>query len=87
VKLDSGKLSVLADLLHTLRETKEKIVLVSNFTRTLDILQALLQAHNMSWCRLDGSTESSKRQQIVDHFNRVDADTCCPTLINTIANK
>jgi DNA repair and recombination protein RAD54B len=31
----------------------------------------------MTWCRLDGQTDSSKRQQIVDQFNRVDADTCC----------
>lgn len=39
----------------------------------------------MTWCRLDGDTESSKRQQIVDQFNSVDADTCCtsPSFTNS----
>jgi DNA repair and recombination protein RAD54B len=78
-RMDSGKLSVLEGFLQTLRTTseKEKVVLVSNFTKTLDILQCLLQSNGMTWCRLDGDTDSSKRQQIVDKFNSVDANICC----------
>jgi DNA repair and recombination protein RAD54B len=60
-----------------LRQTKEKIVLVSNFTSTLDVLQVLLGSKGMTWCRLDGNTDTNKRQQIVDQFNIADADTCC----------
>jgi DNA repair and recombination protein RAD54B len=75
---DSGKLSVLQSLLAELhRLTSEKVVVVSNFTKTLDLLQALLQANNMTWCRLDGDTDPSKRQIIVDKFNSCDSKTCC----------
>ena len=75
---DSGKLSVLKNLLVELhRMTAEKVVLVSNFTKTLDVLQVLLQVNNMTWCRLDGDTDPSKRQIIVDKFNSCDSKTCC----------
>ena len=78
IKRNSGKLSILKNLLTTVRaQTQEKIVLVSNFTSTLDILQSLLQSINVTWCRLDGDTDPSKRQTIVDNFNRVDPQTCC----------
>ena len=77
-KSDSGKLAVLENLLHILHSTTcEKVVLVSNFTSTLNVLQNLLSSKNYSWCRLDGDTDQNKRQQIVDNFNRVDAKTCC----------
>ena len=78
---NSGKLAVLKSLLIQLRHsTMEKIILVSNFTSTLDILQSLLIANNMTWCRLDGTTDNSKRQQLVTYFNQVNADDCCNPL-------
>jgi DNA repair and recombination protein RAD54B len=75
---DSGKLSVLQNFLVELhRMTAEKVVIVSNFTKTLDLLQTVLQTNKMTWCRLDGDTDSSKRQLIVDKFNACDSKTCC----------
>jgi DNA repair and recombination protein RAD54B len=83
---DSGKLSVLTNFLVELhRMTAEKVVIVSNFTKTLDLLQAVLQRNNMTWCRLDGDTESSKRQHIVDKFNSCDSKTCCTCPPNGIS--
>lgn len=77
---NSGKLSVLRSLLIQLRQTTlEKIVLVSNFTSTLDLLEQLLRANNMKWCRLDGTTDNSKRQQLVTGFNQASAEDCCPS--------
>jgi DNA repair and recombination protein RAD54B len=67
----SGKLQVLHHLLNGVRSTtEEKVVLVSNYTSTLDLLQTHLVANNWKFLRLDGSTPSSKRQQMVDTFNR-----------------
>ena len=85
---DSGKLSVLKNLLIELhRMTAEKVVLVSNFTKTLDVLQVLLQVNNMTWCRLDGDTDPSKRQIIVDKFNSCDSKTCChPQQMDALSN-
>lgn len=52
--------------------TDEKIVLVSNYTSTLDVLQNLVSSRGLTWLRLDGSTPADKRQQLVEKFNRTD---------------
>ncbi|KAG0142161.1 hypothetical protein CROQUDRAFT_97881 [Cronartium quercuum f. sp. fusiforme G11] len=70
----SGKLIALASFLKVLRaDTDEKIILVSNFTSTLDIIQAHCHSEGYSFCRLDGKTPQNKRDDIVQTFNRVTA--------------
>ncbi|XP_012867995.1 PREDICTED: DNA repair and recombination protein RAD54B isoform X1 [Dipodomys ordii] len=68
---ESGKLQVLSKLLAVIRELRptEKVVLVSNYTKTLNILQEVCMRHGYSFARLDGQTPISQRQQIVDGFN------------------
>ncbi|XP_052572765.1 DNA repair and recombination protein RAD54B isoform X1 [Peromyscus californicus insignis] len=68
---ESGKLQVLVQLLaaiHELRPT-EKVVLVSNYRQTLNILEEVCKRHGYACSRLDGQTPVSQRQQIVDSFN------------------
>lgn len=79
----STKLRVLDQLMHNLRTTtREKIVLVSNYTATLDLLQTLLTSLSYHYLRLDGSTPSSKRQELVDAFNRSSASECFAFLLS-----
>lgn len=79
----SAKLRVLDQLLHKLStETDEKIVLVSNYTSTLDIIEALVTSLGYCHVRLDGSTPSNKRQDIVDTFNRSSATQCFAFLLS-----
>ena len=79
----STKLRALDQLLHTLRTTtEEKIILVSNYTTTLDLLQTLLASLAHPFVRLDGSTPSAKRQDIVDTFNRSPASQCFAFLLS-----
>ncbi|XP_044514132.1 DNA repair and recombination protein RAD54B [Gracilinanus agilis] len=68
---DSGKLQVLTKLLAAIRELSpsEKVVLVSNYTQTLNILQVVCTRHGYNCTRLDGQTPVVQRQQIVDGFN------------------
>lgn len=67
----SGKLRVLDALLHRLHETtEEKVVLVSNYTSTMDILARLITSLDYKYLRLDGSTPTSKRQDLVNQFNK-----------------
>ncbi|KAI4176577.1 MAG: hypothetical protein LQ343_000868 [Gyalolechia ehrenbergii] len=67
----ASKLRMLDNLLHTLRTTTdEKVVLVSNYTSTLDLLSQLLTSVGCTFSRMDGSTPSTKRQGIIDDFNR-----------------
>ncbi|CAG9574542.1 putative DNA repair and recombination protein RAD54 [Leishmania major strain Friedlin] len=47
----------------------DKLVIVSNFTQTLDIIAALCNSKQIAYFQLDGSTPIKKRQQLVDYFN------------------
>ncbi|KIY62493.1 hypothetical protein CYLTODRAFT_438881 [Cylindrobasidium torrendii FP15055 ss-10] len=67
----SGKLVALSRLLgHVKEKTEEKCVLVSNYTSTLEILEAFCRAKRYSFLRLDGSTPTAKRQEYVNLFNK-----------------
>jgi DNA repair and recombination protein RAD54B len=67
----STKIRTLDELLHKIRhQTDEKVVLVSNYTSTLDLLQTLLTSTGLPFLRLDGSTPAKQRQALVDEFNR-----------------
>ncbi|KAI5286110.1 helicase, partial [Ascosphaera acerosa] len=82
----SGKIRVLDQLLHTMSSTTdEKIVLVSNYTSTLDALAVLLASLSLPFLRLDGSTPPSKRQSLVDEFNRSSARSCFAFLLSAKA--
>lgn len=66
----SGKMQVLARMLARIRQdTNDKIVLISNYTQTLDIFEKLCRHHNYGCLRLDGSMNVNKRQKLVDKFN------------------
>jgi len=47
----------------------ERIVIVSNYTQTLDIIGQLCREHHWPLLRLDGTTSLKKRQKMVDEFN------------------
>uniref|UniRef100_A0A673B0X2 RAD54 homolog B n=1 Tax=Sphaeramia orbicularis TaxID=375764 RepID=A0A673B0X2_9TELE len=68
---DSGKLLVLSDLLTAIRRLSpsDRVVIVSNYTQTLDMLQDLFVHMGYNFCRLDGQTPTSQRQRLVDGFN------------------
>ncbi|KAL8842209.1 MAG: hypothetical protein Q9170_000615 [Blastenia crenularia] len=79
----STKLRMLDNLLHTLRTTTdEKVVLVSNYTTTLDLLGQLLTSVGSTFSRIDGSTPSGKRQGMIDDFNRSSAEHCFAFLLS-----
>ena len=66
----SGKFGVVARMLALLREqTKDRIVIVSNYTQTLDLFTNLCRDRGYPVLRLDGSTSISKRQKLVKRFN------------------
>jgi DNA repair and recombination RAD54-like protein len=66
----SGKMLVLDRMLARIRaDTNDKIVLISNYTQTLDVFAALCRARSYGHLRLDGTMNVSKRQKLVDKFN------------------
>ncbi|KAI5776865.1 recombinational repair protein [Geopyxis carbonaria] len=66
----SGKMMVLARMLARIRQdTNDKIVLISNYTQTLDLFERLCRSSNYGCLRLDGTMNVNKRQKLVDKFN------------------
>ncbi|KAK8076213.1 recombinational repair protein [Apiospora phragmitis] len=69
----SGKMQVLDRMLARIRQdTNDKIVLISNYTQTLDIFERLCRNRAYGCLRLDGTMNVNKRQKLVDKFNDPD---------------
>jgi DNA repair and recombination protein RAD54B len=82
----SAKVRVMDQILDSMStKTKEKIVLVSNYTSTLNLLATLLTSLGLPFLRLDGSTPAQKRQPLVDEFNRLPAESCFAFLLSAKA--
>ncbi|KIW05461.1 uncharacterized protein PV09_03350 [Verruconis gallopava] len=66
----SGKMVVLDRMLARIHaETNDKIVLISNYTQTLDLFAKLCQSRGYGYLKLDGTMQIGKRQKLVDKFN------------------
>uniref|UniRef100_A0A8D0C764 DNA helicase n=1 Tax=Salvator merianae TaxID=96440 RepID=A0A8D0C764_SALMN len=67
--LDSGKFRILTRILSDLKEKGNRVVLFSQFTMMLDILEVLLKNEQHRYLRLDGKTQISERIHLIDEFN------------------
>ncbi len=66
----SGKMAVLERFLRTIRQTTtDKVVLISNYTQTLDFFERIMRNNRWGHFRLDGTMNPTKRQKLVDQFN------------------
>ncbi|SMR54070.1 unnamed protein product [Zymoseptoria tritici ST99CH_1E4] len=71
----SGKMQVLDRMLARIRhDTNDKIVLISNYTQTLDVFEKLCRNRSYGCLRLDGTMAVNKRQKLVDKFNNPDGE-------------
>ena len=70
----SGKLCVLAKLLPRLRADGHRCLLFCQMTQMLDVLEDFMRELGLPYCRIDGSTSSKERQQVIDRFNANDSD-------------
>ncbi|KAM3610682.1 uncharacterized protein V6R79_007156 [Siganus canaliculatus] len=67
--LDSGKFKHLTELLASLKNKGDRVVLFSQFTMMLDIVEVLLRHLKHRYVRLDGSTPIADRIVLIDEFN------------------
>ncbi|XP_039920917.1 SWI/SNF-related matrix-associated actin-dependent regulator of chromatin subfamily A containing DEAD/H box 1 isoform X1 [Hirundo rustica] len=67
--LDSGKFRELEHILSDLKEKGDRVVLFSQFTMMLDILEVFLKHWQHRYIRLDGKTQISERIHLIDEFN------------------
>jgi len=66
----SGKFMLCLRLLQRLRaETSDRMVIVSNYTQTLDLFSMMCSENDFPFVRLDGSCSAKRRQAMVDRLN------------------
>eukprot|EP01039_Chlorochromonas_danica_P004981 gene4981-5469_t len=75
---DSPKMIYLKEELPKLRREGHRILVFSQWTRILDLLEVLLEDIGLSYLRLDGSTPVKVRQELIDKFNQ---DTSIPVFL------
>jgi SNF2 family DNA or RNA helicase len=69
VQFDAGKLQTLAELLHDLKRGGHRVLIFTQMSKMLDILEAFLNLNGHTYVRLDGSTGVDRRQRLMDRFN------------------
>ncbi len=74
VDLPSAKLQLFLELVEELLENRHRALVFSQFVGHLDLIREVLDARDISYCYLDGSTPLKQRQQQVDAFQAGDAE-------------
>eukprot|EP00466_Bigelowiella_natans_P020543 jgi/Bigna1/38226/e_gw1.24.8.1 len=72
IQWDCGKLQMLSQLLKTLKSGGHRVLLFTQMTRMLDILEHFLNIYGYNYLRLDGSTKPEQRQRLMERFNNSD---------------
>ncbi|CAF3381327.1 unnamed protein product [Rotaria socialis] len=73
----SGKLDLLARMLRKLKDQGHRVLIFSQMTRMLDILEDFLEYLGYKYERMDGKTGGSERQEAIDRFNAPGAEQFC----------
>ena len=66
---NSGKLRVLDKLLVRLQQEGSRVLIFSQMTRVLDILEDYCLWKGFEYCRLDGQTPHEERQSAINAYN------------------
>ncbi len=67
---NTGKLVILDKLLPKLKSNDSRVLIFSQMTRMLDILEDYLVYKGYEYCRIDGSTSGEDRENQIEDFNR-----------------
>lgn len=71
---NSGKMIVLDKLLKKKKENGSRVLIFSQMSRLLDILEDYCYLRGYKYCRIDGSTSHEERVEAIDDYNRPDSD-------------
>ncbi|XP_043943014.1 helicase SRCAP [Protopterus annectens] len=69
IQYDCGKLQTLDILLRQLKMGGHRVLIFTQMTRMLDVLEQFLNFHGHIYLRLDGTTRVDQRQALMDRFN------------------
>jgi len=66
--MDSGKVESMVKLVKQYEKNGDRVLIFSQFSLVLDILEAVLNSSLLSFTRIDGSTKIDERQTLIDGF-------------------
>jgi len=69
-----GKIVILDKLLPRLREQDSRVLIFSQMTRMLDILEDYVLWRGFPYCRLDGQTPHEDRERQINEFNKPNSE-------------
>ncbi|KAH9385639.1 uncharacterized protein NEMAJ01_0535 [Nematocida major] len=71
---NSGKMVMLDKLLVNLKQKGSRVLIFSQMTRMLDILEDYCGFRQYAYCRIDGSTATEDRCQAIEEFNKPNSE-------------
>jgi SWI/SNF-related matrix-associated actin-dependent regulator 1 of chromatin subfamily A len=66
--MDSGKVKALVRLINEYKKNGDRVLVFSQFTLVLDILEAVFETARIAYTRIDGATKVNERQTLIDEF-------------------
>lgn len=76
LQYDCGKLQKLAQLLQNLIPQGHRVLIFTQMSKVLDILELFLNYHGYTYMRLDGATRIEDRQLLTERFNNDNRVKC-----------
>lgn len=73
----AGKMVLLDKLLPKLKQRQSRVLIFSQMTRLLDILEDYCQFRTYQYCRIDGNTSGDDRESAIDQFNAPNSEKFC----------
>jgi SWI/SNF-related matrix-associated actin-dependent regulator of chromatin subfamily A member 5 len=74
---NAGKMILLDRLLPRLRSRDSRVLIFSQMTRMLDILEDYMHYRGYQYCRIDGNTQGDDREAAIEAFNAPDSTKFC----------
>lgn len=71
---NAGKMIVLDKLLKRMKEKGSRVLIFSQMSRLLDILEDYCYFRDYEYCRIDGSTSHEERIEAIDDFNKPNSE-------------
>ena len=72
-----GKLVVMSKMMRKLKEQGHRVLIFSQMTKMLDLLEDFLDGEGYKYERIDGSITGTLRQDAIDRFNQEGAEQFC----------
>ena len=72
--MNSGKMVLLDKLLARLRQDGHRVLIFSQMSRVLDILEDYCWFREYEYCRIDGGTAHEDRIAAIDEYNKPDSE-------------